>query len=107
MDIDKDLEQSETGSDSLESEIDALSKIIDTKDGAQKLDDFKLDSNVFPNDIQFDSTEDNKSEFVADDNLLYKEVLFGEKSAASSSQDITLTGLKEGKFYTDTPISGA
>lgn len=100
MDINNDLEEPEAvvedGLDSLESEIDALSKIIDTKDGASKLDDFKLDSDVFSDDLPFD-TEASKCELVDDENLVFNDILFSEKSIPTSSGDNKFLEVKEGK----------
>lgn len=85
MDINDDVVPPEASLDSLESEIDALSKIIDTKDGAQKLDDFKLDSDVVFNESSFDS--DNKCESIAGEILAFKDILITENSIPTSSEE--------------------
>ncbi|XP_058799516.1 uncharacterized protein LOC131669003 [Phymastichus coffea] len=72
--------------DTLESEIDALSKIItDTKDDIHKMDDnddvFKLDNNEisFADSLQGHSAKSNKCELISDDNIALSDILDGSR----------------------------
>lgn len=67
----------------LESEIDALSKIIDTKDDNDTV--FKLNSNAiaFPDSLQDHSTKSNKCELLPDDGLAISDILDGSKELES------------------------
>ena len=110
MDIDEivDMQSDSAVESTLESEIDALSKIItDTKDGSQKLDDnddeFKLDGDdlAFTASLQCDSMESDNCELLSNNTLDIKNILDNpeeiENFMSTSTNDNSLQDLLKGK----------